>query len=375
MVRLTAFERDSGLCYNTIGMIDRLENIEKRYEELDRQMSRPETASDLKRLQELAQERAGLEELVTRYREYKATPRSLEETRGMLKDGLDEEMAGMVKEEIKNLEQKQERLLQELKLALLPRDPNDQKDIIMEIRAGAGGDEAALFAADLFRMYARYAQTKGWGIDVISASESGIGGFKEIIFEVKGKGVYSQFKWESGVHRVQRVPVTESSGRLHTSTATVAVLPKAEEVDISINPDDLKVDIFHSGGAGGQNVNKVATAVRMTHIPTGMVVVCQDERSQLQNKLRALSVLRTRLLDIERRKQEDRIISERRAQVGTGDRAEKIRTYNFPQDRLTDHRINLTMHNLPRILSGDLDELIDALATTYQARQLEEQPA
>jgi peptide chain release factor 1 len=212
-------------------------------------------------------------------------------------------------------------------------------------------------------------------MDVISASESGIGGFKEIIFEVKGKGAYSQLKWESGVHRVQRVPVTESSGRLHTSTATVAVLPKAEEVDISINPDDLKVDIFHSGGAGGQNVNKVATAVRMTHIPTGMVVVCQDERSQLQNKLRALSVLRTRLLDIERRKQEDKIISERRAQVGTGDRAEKIRTYNFPQDRLTDHRINLTMHNLPRILGGDLDELIDALSTTYQARQLEEQPA
>jgi len=375
MGRLTAFERDSGLCYNTIDMIDRLENTEKRYEELDRQMSRPELASDLKRLQELAQERAGLEEMVARYREYKATSRSLEETRGMLNDGLDEEMAGMVKEEIKNLEQKQERLLQELKLALLPRDPNDRKDIIMEIRAGAGGDEAALFAADLFRMYARYAQSKGWGIDVISASESGIGGFKEIIFEVKGKGAYSQLKWESGVHRVQRVPVTESSGRLHTSTATVAVLPKAEEVDISVNPDDLKVDIFHSGGAGGQNVNKVATAVRMTHIPTGMVVVCQDERSQLQNKLRALSVLRTRLLDIERRKQEDKIISERRAQVGTGDRAEKIRTYNFPQDRLTDHRINLTMHNLPRILSGDLDELIDALATTYQARQLEEQPA
>jgi peptide chain release factor 1 len=266
-------------------------------------------------------------------------------------------------------------LLQELKIALLPKDPNDEKDIIVEIRAGAGGEEAGLFAADLFRMYSRYAQKKSWSIDVISVNESGIGGIKEIIFEVKGKGAYSRLKYESGVHRVQRVPLTESSGRLHTSTATVAVLPKAEEVDIEVDPDDLKVDIFHSGGAGGQNVNKVATAVRMTHLPTGMVVVCQDERSQLQNKLRALSVLRSRLLDIERRKQEEKITSERRLQVGTGDRAEKIRTYNFPQDRVSDHRINLTVRNLPRILEGELDELVDALATSSQTRQLEEQLA
>lgn len=356
-------------------MLDRLERLEKRYEELGRRMSRTEVASDLKQLQELAQERAGLEEVVDKYREYKAASKSLAETRAMLDDGLDEEMAELVKQEVNSLESKQERLLEELKIALLPKDPNDQKDIIVEIRAGAGGEEAGLFAADLFRMYSRYAQAKGWRTDVISVNESGIGGIKEIIFEVKGKGAYSRLKYESGVHRVQRIPVTESSGRIHTSTATVAVLPKAEEVDIEVNPEDLKVDIFHSGGAGGQNVNKVATAVRMTHLPTGMVVVCQDERSQLQNRLRAMSVLRSRLLDIERRKQEEKITLERRSQVGTGDRAEKIRTYNFPQDRVSDHRINLTLRNLPRILEGELDELIDTLANSSQAKQLEEQLA
>jgi len=356
-------------------MLDRLERIEQRYRELDRRMSRPEVASDLKQLQELAQERAGLAEVVAKYREYKDTSKSLAETRAMLDDGLDEEMAELARQEVASLESRQERLLQELKIALLPRDPNDEKDIIMEIRAGAGGEEAGLFAADLFRMYSRYAQSKGWGTDVISVNESGIGGIKEIIFEVKGRGAYSRLKYESGVHRVQRVPLTESSGRIHTSTATVAVLPKAEEVDIEVDPDDLKIDIFHSGGAGGQNVNKVATAVRMTYLPTGMVVTCQDERSQLQNKLRAMSVLRSRLLDIERRKQEEKITSERRSQVGTGDRAEKIRTYNFPQDRVSDHRINLTLRNLPRILEGEIDELVDALATSSQARQLEEKLA
>ncbi|TET45958.1 MAG: peptide chain release factor 1 [Dehalococcoidia bacterium] len=356
-------------------MLDRLDRIEQRYQEIERQMSRPEVASDLKQLQELAQERAGLEEVVAKYREYKATLKSLAETRAMLDDGLDKEMAELVKQEVISLESRQAGLLDELKIALLPKDPNDEKDIIVEIRAGAGGEEAGLFAADLFRMYSRYAQLKGWKIDVINVNESGIGGIREIIFEVKGRGAYSRLKYESGVHRVQRVPTTESSGRLHTSTATVAVLPKAEEVDIEVDPGDLKVDIFHSGGAGGQNVNKVATAVRMTHLPTGMVVVCQDERSQLQNKLRAMSVLRSRLLDIERRKQEEKITSERRSQVGTGDRAEKIRTYNFPQDRISDHRINLTVRNLPRILEGELDELVDALATGIQARKLEEQIA
>lgn len=356
-------------------MLDRLERIEQRYQEIDRQMSNPEIASDLKQLQALAQEKAGLEEVVLKYRELKKASKELEDVKSMHITGTDDEMTELVKQEVTSLESRQERLLQELKLALLPKDPNDEKDIIVEIRAGAGGDEAGLFAADLFRMYSRYAQTKGWGMDVISVNESGIGGIKEIIFEVKGKGAYSRLKYESGVHRVQRVPLTESSGRIHTSTATVAVLPEAEEVDIEVNPDDLKVDIFHSGGAGGQNVNKVATAVRMTHLPTGMVVTCQDERSQLQNKLRAMAVLRSRLLDIERRKQEEKITSERRSQVGTGDRAEKIRTYNFPQDRVSDHRINLTVRNLPRILEGELDELVDALATSSQARQLEEQLA
>jgi len=354
-------------------MIEQLEKIEKRYQELDSRMAEPEVATDLNQLQALAQERASIENLVTLYREYKAVTSSLEETRAMLDDNLDEEMAVLAKQEIDSLETRLDSLAQELKVALLPRDPNDEKDIIMEIRAGAGGNEAALFAADLFRMYSRYAQNKGWATDIISLNESGIGGFKEIIFEIKGRGAFSRLKYERGVHRVQRVPITESSGRIHTSTATVAVLPEAEEVDIEINPDDLKVDIFHSGSAGGQNVNKVATAVRMTHLPTGMVVTCQDERSQLQNKVKAMSVLRARLMDIEQQKQDEQITSDRRSQVGTGDRAEKIRTYNFPQDRISDHRINLNFHNLPRVLEGELDELIDAVATTEQARQLGEQ--
>ena len=351
-------------------MLDQLEIIDRRYQELNEKMAAPEVASDLKQLQVLAQERASIESLVTRYREYKATTLSLEETRDMLSDGLDEEMTEMVKQEIEKLESEQDRLLQEIKLALIPKDPNDDKDIIMEIRAGAGGNEASLFAADLFRMYSRYAQSKGWAIDIIDSNEIGIGGFKEIIFEIKGKGAFSRLKYERGVHRVQRVPTTESSGRIHTSTATVAVLPEADEVEMSINPDDLKTDIYHSGGAGGQNVNKVATAVRITHLPTGIVAICQDERSQLRNRTKAMSVLRARLLDIEQRKQEAEITQQRRSQVGTGDRAEKIRTYNFPQDRISDHRIGLTLRNLPRILEGELDELIDALATNNRTKRL-----
>jgi len=354
-------------------MLDRLERIERRYQELNQQMAMPEIASDVKRLQVLAQERASIESLVTKYREYKATAKSLEETRAMLSGGVEEEMVALVKQEIESLESQLDHQLQELKLGLLPKDANDERDIIMEIRAGAGGDEAGLFAGDLFRMYSRYAQSRGWDIDIINANESGIGGFKEIIFEIKGRGAFSRLKHERGVHRVQRVPTTESSGRIHTSTATVAVLPEAEEVDVSINPDDLRVDIYHSGGAGGQNVNKVATAVRITHLPTGIVAACQDERSQLRNKTKAMSVLRARLLDLEQRKQEEEITNQRRSQVGTGDRSEKIRTYNFPQDRVSDHRINLTLHNLPRILEGELDELIDVLATNDQAKRLEEQ--
>ncbi len=351
-------------------MLDQLEIIDKRYQELNEQMATPEVASDLKQLQVLAQERASIESLVTKYRQYKATSRSLEETRTMLSDGLDEEMTEMVKQEIEKLESEQDHLLEELKLALVPKDPNDGKDIIMEIRAGAGGDEASLFAADLFRMYSRYAQSKGWEIDIIDSNEIGIGGFKEIVLEIKGKGAFSRLKYERGVHRVQRVPTTESSGRIHTSTATVAVLPEADEIEMSINSNDLKIDIYHSGGAGGQNVNKVATAVRITHLPTGIVAICQDERSQLRNRTKAMSVLRARLLDLEQSKQEEELTQQRRSQVGTGDRAEKIRTYNFPQDRISDHRIGQNFHNLPRILEGELDELIDALATNDQTKRV-----
>jgi len=354
-------------------MMEQLEKIEKRYRELEERMSQPEVATNQGLLQELARERSSLEDVVKLYRKYKKTSKELEGVRSMHDSGSDEAMAALVKQETESLEAKLADLTAELKKALIPRDPNDEKDIIIEIRAGTGGTEAAIFAADLYRLYSRYAQNKGWKTDILSMSESGIGGFKEMIFEVRGKGAYSRLKYERGVHRVQRVPVTEASGRIHTSTATVAVLPKAEEVDIEIKPEDLRVDIFHSGGAGGQNVNKVASAVRMTHLPTGMVVVCQDERSQLQNKIKALSVMRTRLLDIERRKQEEQITSDRRSQVGSGERSEKIRTYNYPQDRVTDHRINASQHNLPRFMDGALDEMIDILATSEQTRQLEGQ--
>jgi len=375
-------------------MLNRLAKIEKRYQEIDRQMASPELASDLAQLQRLAQEKASLETVVTNYRKYKATSKALAETKDMLSGELDEEMRALTKQEIDSLEAKLANLLQALKRALLPKDPNDEKDIIVEIRGGAGGNEAALFAADLFRMYSRYAENKKWGVDVISSNESSLGGFKEVIFEIKGKGAFSRLKYERGTHRVQRIPVTESSGRIHTSTATVAVLPEADEIEVNINPDDLKIDFFHSRGAGGQNVNKVATAVRLTHLPTGptgIISACQDERSQLRNRTKAMAVLRARLLDIELRKQEQEMSAQRRSQVGTGrkqekemsaqrrsqvgtgDRAEKIRTYNYPQDRITDHRIDLTVHNLPRIMDGELDELIDTIATSEQAKQMEAQ--
>ncbi|MFH0942359.1 MAG: peptide chain release factor 1 [Chloroflexota bacterium] len=346
-----------------------LEKIEARYRELDELMADPEITRDIKRLQALARERASIEDLVSKYREYKSTLKSLAETRAMLNDGLDEGLVALAKQEITELESKELNLLQEIKMALLPKDPNDDKDIIVEIRAGAGGNEASLFAADLYRMYSRYAQMRKWQIEVIDASQNDVGGFKEIIFEIRGQGAFSRLKYERGVHRVQRVPATEASGRIHTSTATIAVLPEADEVEVAINPEDLRIDIFHSGGAGGQNVNKVATAVRITHLPTGVVAICQDERSQGRNKTKAMAVLRARIYDIEQRKQEEALVRERRAQVG-GDRAEKIRTYNFPQDRITDHRINRSFHNLPRIMGGGIDDLIDTLATGDQAKKL-----
>ncbi len=356
-------------------MWEKLEQIDKRYQELDEQMAQHGILNDPKQLQSLARQRAAIDEVVSKYRDYKNTVKALEATRIMLNDTSDKDMLALVKQEVDDLQAKQDRLLQELKFALLPKDSNDDKAIIMEIRAGAGGEEAGLFTAELFRMYSRYAQTKGWGVDVISSSDSGIGGFKEIVFEINGRGAFSKFKYERGVHRVQRVPVTESSGRIHTSTVTVAVLPEAEEVDIDINPGDLRIDIYHSGGAGGQNVNKVATAVRLTHLPTGMVVICQDERSQLRNRQKAMAVLRARLLDIEQQKQANAETESRRSQVGTGDRSEKIRTYNFPQDRVTDHRYGLSFHNLPKILTGEIDEIIETISTTDQAKQLEEQMA
>jgi len=356
-------------------MFERLDKIEERYIELEKELASPDVAADLKKLQALAQERAGIEDLVNIYRKYKENVKALEETKTMLDEEQDEDMAAMVRQEIENLEQNLENQLHELKMALLPKDANDERDIIMEVRAGTGGDEAGLFAADLFRMYSRYAQLRKWNVDIIDVNETPIGGIKEIIFEVRGKGAFSRFKYERGVHRVQRVPTTESSGRIHTSTATVAVLPEAKEVEVDVNPNDLRIDIFHSGGAGGQNVNKVATAVRITHIPTGIVAVCQDERSQHRNRTKAMSVLLARLLNIEQQKQEGDISEQRRSQVGSGERAEKIRTYNFPQDRLTDHRIGTSFHNLPKILEGEIDDLIDAIATSEQARQLEAQMA
>lgn len=342
-------------------MINQLELLEKRYEELNILMAEPAIATDIPRLQDLAKEQASLTEIVQKYREYKKIFSELETTRMMLDDTLDPELLMLTREEISKLKERLQVTQEALKQALIPKDPNDKKNVIVEIRAGTGGDEAALFAADLFRAYTRYAQNKGWNTEVIDYNEIGIGGFKEIIFEIRGKGVFSRLKWERGVHRVQRVPVTETSGRIHTSTATVAVLPEVVEVEVSVKPEDLKVEFYHSSGAGGQNVNKVATAVRITHISTGITAQCQDERSQLRNRQKAMAVLLARVYEREQQKKQEAMSTEIRSQVGSGERAEKIRTYNFPQDRVTDHRIGLTAHNLPAILEGNLDSIINAL--------------
>ena len=353
-------------------MFQRLASIEQRYNEIEQLMADPEVSGDYERVQALAKEYASLKNLATLAREHREVTESAEDAQTMANDGSDREMASLAREELASLEKRKEEIEGKLRLALIPKDPNDDKNVIMEIRAGTGGEEAGLFAADLFRMYTRYAQRKGWRTDVINSNETGLGSIKEVVFQVKGDEAYSRLKHESGAHRVQRIPVTESGGRIHTSAATVAVLPEAEEVDVDIKSDDLQIDIFHSSGHGGQNVQKVATAVRITHLATGIVAVCQDERSQFKNKEKAMAVLRARVLALEVQKQQDEVTEARRSQVGTGDRSERVRTYNFPQDRVTDHRVGLTRHNLDEALDGGIDDLIDALAEQEQARNLEE---
>jgi peptide chain release factor 1 len=349
-------------------LLDKLSGIEERFTAIDGEMA--EVSDDYQKVAELAKERADLEPIVTAYREYQSLLDDLKQARTLL-EGDDDEMQELANAEVVELEPRLESLEEKLRRMLLPRDPRDGRNVIMEIRAGTGGDEAGLFAADLFRMYSRYAEGRGWTVDVLSQNETGVGGLKEVVYEIKGKGAFSRLKYESGVHRVQRVPITESQGRIHTSTATVAVLAEADEVEIDIPEKDIRVDVYRSAGAGGQNVQKNETAVRLTHLPTGMVVQCQDERSQLQNRLRAMSILRARLYEIALREQQEAEDATRRAQVGTGERSEKIRTYNFPQSRVTDHRIGLSSHNLPTVLDGDLDAFIDELAMREEAERLQ----
>ncbi len=351
-----------------LDLLDKLAGIEQNYDELNRSLM--DVGDDYQRAAELNKERTDLEPIVTKARQYREALEQLEGAHSLL-EGDDVELRMLAEAEILDLEPRIDRMEREIKAMLLPKDPRDERNVIMEIRAGTGGDEAAIFAADLFRMYNRYAESRKWSLELLSSSEIGIGGYKEIIFLVKGKGAYSRLKYESGVHRVQRVPVTESQGRIHTSTATVAVLAEVDEVEINIPESDIKMDVYRSAGAGGQNVQKNATAVRITHLPTGIVVACQDERSQLQNKLRAMSILRARLYEIEEEKRRAEIDANRRSQVGTGERAEKIRTYNYPQSRVTDHRINLSTYNLTGFMTGALlDEFIDELATRDEAERL-----
>jgi len=353
-----------------VSVADKLEQVERRYDELERFMADPEIAADYNRLREYTQERASIAEVVDTCRQTKSVAKQLQETRILLDEETDEEMRALARQEIAGLEAREVELRDKLRLLLIPKDPHDERNVIVEIRAGAGGDEAGLFAADLYRMYARYAEAKSWKTELLSSSTTGIGGFKEVIFEVKGKGAYSRLKHESGVHRVQRIPVTESSGRIHTSTATVAVLPEVDEVEVDIKPEDLKIDVFRSSGRGGQSVNTTDSAVRVTHLPTGLVVACQDERSQLQNKMRALSILRARLYDMEQGAQNEQVEADRRAQVGSGERSEKVRTYNFPQNRITDHRISFSSYRLENVLAGELDEFIEQLDAAEQAEKL-----
>jgi peptide chain release factor 1 len=351
-------------------MFEKLEEVERRYETLNHLLSQPEVISKQDELQKVAREYSELGKVVDLYRKFKKLGVEIEQSQHLLASEEDQEMKGLAKEELDRLLAEKERVEGDLKFALIPRDPNDERNSILEIRAGTGGDEAGLFAADLFRMYAKFAEKNGWRMEVLSRHYTGVGGFKEVVALVEGKRVFSRLKFESGVHRVQRVPVTESQGRIHTSTVTVAILPEAEEVDVQIDPNDIRVDIFRSSGPGGQSVNTTDSAVRITHIPSGMVVSCQDEKSQHKNKAKALKILRARLLDKAQQEKKLEISEKRRLQVGTGERSERIRTYNFPQGRVTDHRIGLTLYRLESVLEGEMDELMEGLTTYYQAEAL-----
>lgn len=353
-------------------MLNKLDFLREKYDELSQQISDPAVIADSQSWQKLMKEHAHMEPIVNKYNEYVTISKQYDDAKEMLKDKIDDDLKEMVKEELKQLTEDLEAIEQALKVLLIQKDPNDGKNVIVEIRAGVGGDEAGLFAGDLFRMYSMYAERKRWKIDLMSTSEQGIGGYKEIIFMIKGKGAYSRLKYESGGHRVQRVPDTESSGRIHTSSATVAVLPEVDDIDIEISPNDVRVDVFRSSGNGGQSVNTTDSAVRLTHIPTGIVISCQDEKSQLKNKDKAFKILKARLYDKYQQEQDDEQAAQRKSQIGSGDRSQRIRTYNFPQGRVSDHRINLTLYKLEAFLNGDLDEMIDALVSTEQAEQLRE---
>ncbi len=355
-------------------MFSRLDIFDKRYNELEKRMYEPDVVSDPDVYRKVMQEYSQIEPVVKKYREYKAARQTIDDSLMILEDpSSDDELRELAASELDEAKRSLPALEEELKILLLPKDPNDERNVIVEIRGGTGGEESSLFAYDLFRMYSMYAERKGYKIEVVSLNETGLGGYKEVSFIVSGAGAYSRFKFESGTHRVQRVPQTESSGRIHTSAATVAVLPEADDVEVDINPNDLEIDTFRSSGAGGQHINKTSSAIRITHKPTGLVVECQDERSQYKNKDKAMKVLKSRLLKMEQDKQNEAIASDRRSQVGSGDRSEKIRTYNFPQSRVTDHRIGLTLYKLDEIMNGDLDEIIDALVTARRAEQLKEQ--